>query len=426
MRIAYITAGAGGFYCGACSHDVTLARALLARGIDVRLIPLYTPLKLDRPEPPGTTRTFFGGVSVYLEQYVPPFRHVPRLLNRILAARPVLKLASRFGIRTKPEDLGPLTVSVLKGEHGRQAMELTELLDFLAAGPLPDVVTITNSFLSGIAPALKTRLGLPVVCAVQGEDSFVDAIPAPHGPRARDLMRSNARSIDLFVSPSEAYAARMAKFLDVPRDRIRVVRTGIDTACFPPARARPRIPFTVGYLSRIARDKGLDTLIEALRILVNEWKRDAHLCVAGQVAEHSFWTSVRAAVRRAGLSARFRYCEAPDLAGKLAFLHGCSVFAYPGRTPEPDAVAVMEAMATGLPVVVPRAGIFPEMIGLTAGVLVAPNEPADLADALAALMDDPDLADRLGAAGQAAIRKYYSSDAMAEEMASVYSALKKG
>jgi len=426
VRITYITAGAGGFYCGACSHDVTLARGLRARGIDVQLIPLYTPLKLDRPEPPGTTQTFFGGVSVYLEQYVPLFRHAPRLLNRLLAARPVLELASRFGITTKPEDLGPLTVSVLLGKHGRQARELADLLDFLAVVPAPDVVSITNSLLSGIAPALKARLGLPIVCTLQGEDSFIQAIPEPHGPRANDLMRSNARSIDLFVSPSETYAARMAKFLDVPADRIRVVRTGIDTACFPTAPARPRTPFTVGYLSRIVREKGLDTLVEALRILVNEHKRDAHLYVAGQVAERAFWSSVRAAVGRAGLSTRFHYCGGPDLAGKLAFLHRCNVFAYPGRTPEPDAVAVLEAMATGLPVVAPRAGAFPEMLALTAGVLVAPNEPADLADALAALMDDPDLANRLGAAGRAAIRKHYSSDTMAEEMASIYSAFKKG
>ena len=47
MRLAYIAAGAAGMYCGTCIHDNTLAATLKRRGVDVALIPTYTPLRTD-------------------------------------------------------------------------------------------------------------------------------------------------------------------------------------------------------------------------------------------------------------------------------------------------------------------------------------------------------------------------------------------
>src|SRR5690242_5415115 len=63
MRIAYITAGAAGMYCGSCLHDNTLAAALLAMGEDVILVPTYTPLRTDEPNV-SIDRVFFGGINV--------------------------------------------------------------------------------------------------------------------------------------------------------------------------------------------------------------------------------------------------------------------------------------------------------------------------------------------------------------------------
>ena len=73
MRIVYVTAGAGGMYCGACLHDNTLAAALIKAGADVLLVPTYTPLRTDE-EDVSQGRVFFGGVNVYLQQKLPLFR----------------------------------------------------------------------------------------------------------------------------------------------------------------------------------------------------------------------------------------------------------------------------------------------------------------------------------------------------------------
>ena len=65
MRVAYIAAGAAGMYCGSCIHDNTLATALLRRGVDITLLPTYTPLRTDEADI-SIDRVFYGGINVYL------------------------------------------------------------------------------------------------------------------------------------------------------------------------------------------------------------------------------------------------------------------------------------------------------------------------------------------------------------------------
>ncbi|MCZ6539665.1 MAG: glycosyltransferase family 1 protein, partial [Chloroflexi bacterium] len=50
MKVAYLTAGAGGMYCGSCMRDNTLAAALLRSGRDVVLIPIYSPIRTDEAD----------------------------------------------------------------------------------------------------------------------------------------------------------------------------------------------------------------------------------------------------------------------------------------------------------------------------------------------------------------------------------------
>ena len=70
-------------YCGSCLRDNALAAELVARGQDVTLLPLYTPLLSDEPNVSRST-VLFGGISVYLQQHAPLFRKMPRLVDRLL------------------------------------------------------------------------------------------------------------------------------------------------------------------------------------------------------------------------------------------------------------------------------------------------------------------------------------------------------
>jgi hypothetical protein len=136
MRIAYITAGAAGMFCGSCMRDNTLAGALHRLGHDALLVPTYMPIRTDE-EDFSQRRIFFGGLNVYLEQKFAFFRRTPWFVDRLLTFRPLLRWAARFAGKTRAEDLGDLTVSMLQGEHGRQSKEVDKLVAWLAGEARP-------------------------------------------------------------------------------------------------------------------------------------------------------------------------------------------------------------------------------------------------------------------------------------------------
>src|SRR5437879_12596611 len=138
MRIAYITAGAAGMYCGSCLHDNTLVAALTAQGHDALLIPTYTPIRTDEMDV-SQKRVFFGGINVYLQQKLRLFRWTPWFLDRLLDAPRLLRWVSRFAMKTDAHELGDLTVSMLQGEHGKQRKEVAKIVRWLATAVKPQV-----------------------------------------------------------------------------------------------------------------------------------------------------------------------------------------------------------------------------------------------------------------------------------------------
>ena len=120
-------------YCGGCFRDNALVTALRALGHDTLMLPLYLPLTLDEADQSAGTPIFFSGVNVYLEQKLPWFRRAPQWLHRALASPKLLGLLGGLAGRTRAEDVGELTVSMLRGEEGNQAREIAELVAWLKA-----------------------------------------------------------------------------------------------------------------------------------------------------------------------------------------------------------------------------------------------------------------------------------------------------
>src|SRR3954447_22926435 len=112
MKIAFVTAGAAGMYCGSCMKDNTLVAALNRLGHDALLIPTYTPIRTDE-EDVSQTRVFFGGINVFLQQQSWLFRHTPWLFDRLLDFPRLLRWVSPFAMKTRAEKLGGLTISML-------------------------------------------------------------------------------------------------------------------------------------------------------------------------------------------------------------------------------------------------------------------------------------------------------------------------
>src|SRR5262249_17205422 len=160
MRVAYITAGAAGMYCGSCLHDNTLVATLMAQDHDALLIPTYTPTRTDE-EDVSQKRVFLGGINVFLQQKLSLFRHTPWFLDRLLDAPRLLRWVSRFAVKTQAEELGELTLSMLRGEHGYQRKEVDKLAHWLSTEVKPDLVNLSNVLISGLIPEVKRLTRVP-------------------------------------------------------------------------------------------------------------------------------------------------------------------------------------------------------------------------------------------------------------------------
>src|SRR5690349_11485293 len=218
-------------YCGSCLRDNAMAIELLARGHDVLLLPVYTPTFTDEPNV-SRDHVVLGGISAYLEQYVPFFRKTPRWLDRLWDSKAVLSLASRRSLSTNPKLLGEMTVSVLKGEDGFQRKEIDKFVDWARAQAPPDVVNLPYTLLLSLAKPLKETLKAPILCTLQGEDLFLDGLQEPYRTESLNLIRDHLPHVDLFLSVSEYYAGFMPGYLGIPREKIRVVPLGINPQGF--------------------------------------------------------------------------------------------------------------------------------------------------------------------------------------------------
>ncbi|MDA1311853.1 MAG: glycosyltransferase family 4 protein [Acidobacteria bacterium] len=423
MKIAYITAGAGGTICGNCLRDNTLARAFIELGHDVQLIPTYTPIRTDERDVSGD-RVFIGGLRIYLQQVLPVTRRLPRSIGALLDRPNLLRWISKFAVNTQPEKLGALTVGVLEGESGPFRTELEPLVNWLSDWQ-PDVIHITNSMLSSLAPMFKRRIRAPVFCSLQGEDFFLSSLPSPYSDRAFALLPELARSVDVFISPSRDHAETMGPHLGLQPEGIPVVHPGIDLAGYEARHRRNPDEFVVGYLARVAPEKGLKSLAEAFGHLCagHDGGPRVRLRVAGWLsAEHRpFLAEVERQLLSSGIIEDYEYLGELDHEQKIAFLRSLDVLSVPTSYRAPKGLYVLEALACGVPVVQPRIGVFPELIDATGGgLLCEPGNPHDLANRLAQLMTHPAEADQMGTKGRHRVRAHFNSKRMAEQTLAVY------
>ena len=423
MRILTFTGGAGSMYCGSCLRDNALAAELLRRGHDVILSPVYTPTRTDEKNV-SADHVFFGGISVYLQQHFAVFRHTPRFVDRLWDSDWALRMATSRQIKVDAKSLGEMTVSMLRGERGYQAKEIAKLLDWLKTESRFDVINLPYSLLIGLVEPLKRALDVPVCVTLQGDDLFLDGLGEPYRSQAMSLIKDASAHVDAFLPVSQYYMNYMPGYLDVPRSKMRLATLGINLEGFSPRPVDRTGPFTVGYLARIAPEKGLHLLAEAyIELRSRPRTEDTRLIAAGYLAaEHQpYLDAVRERLRAAGLENEFIYRGELDRAHKVSFLHEMDVLSVPTTYREPKGMFVFEAMACGVPVVEPRHGAFPEIIERTGGGLVVePDDPVALADGILTLRSDSGLAESMSKAGVAGVRHHYTVARMAEQVEAVY------
>jgi len=422
VRILSITAGAAGMYCGSCFRDNALAAELLARGHDVTLLPLYTPTRTDERNV-SARRVHFGGISVYLQQHSSLFRRTPRLLDRLWDAPSVIRAFTGRAASTDARLLGGLTVSMLQGRDGVLRKEFDKLTDWILDEPLPDVINLPNSLLIGLAAPLRQAVSRPVCCTLQGEELFLNGLVAPYRDRALAMIRDQVHHVDRFIAVSEYCAAFMADFLAIPASQIDVVPLGIPLDGYE-RRREARDEFRIGYFARVAPEKGLHVLADAyIRLRRRTGRAPIRFEAAGHLASSNaaYLDDVRRTLDRAGLSGEFAYRGELDRPGKLAFLRDLDVLSVPATYDEPKGMFVLEAMASGVPVVQPRRGGFTEIVERTGGgLLVSPDDAGALAEGIYALWSDREHARVLGDRAYDGVRAHYTIGQSADRLLDVY------
>src|SRR5712692_3828147 len=233
---------------------------------------------------------------------------------------------------------------MLRGEQGFERTEIRKLTSWLRSEAPPDIVTLPNSLLIGLAQPIRGAVGRPVCCTLQGEDLFLSQLQEPYRTSSLELIRANIEHVDGFVAVSEYYAEFMGRYLGIPGHKMHVVPLGVNlTGYSPDLRLRGNC-FTVGYFARVAPEKGLHVLVETYLRLRRETEfSGATLEVAGYLApEHrEYLRGIERRMRDAGLAHEFHYRGVLDRLQKIDFLRKLDVLCVPSTYDEPKGIFLL-------------------------------------------------------------------------------------
>jgi glycosyltransferase involved in cell wall biosynthesis len=248
--------------------------------------------------------------------------------------------------------------------------------------------------------------GVPVRIANRREIVTGDKSPAKL--RTQRLAYRAAHAV---VANSSAAREQLARE-GVPLDRVRLIANGLDTRRFVPASPRPDIRRIV-MVANLRPEKGQDTLLAAAPRILARYP-DASFTFVGDGPRRE---ALETLTRALGITDRVRFMgESRDVARILA---EHDLFVLPSRS-EAFPNALIEAMATALPVVATDVGGIPEVVRPGSGLLVRPDDERALADAVLALMDDPAAAAALGRAARTDVERHYTIDRMVERFEQLY------
>lgn len=398
-------------------RDNALAREFISMGHEAHLVPMYLPLQLDENRVDKSTPVFFGGINVYLQQKYGVFRKLPRWVDRLFNGRRLLRAVAKRSHLTSAKEQGELTCLMLRLEESHLGKEVDKLVEWLERDGKPDVIILSNALLAGLIGELSRRLEVPVVCTFQGEDSFLDGLPNPWCDTAWKEMALRVRDADALFSPSQFYAKVMEERLGLEADSIEVIPNGVDLSGYEvKGKCEGK---RIGFLARMCHSKGLGLLVDAF-IRLND--PSLELAIAGTMGggDDVYVTGLKEKLKKAGLNGCVKWFPDLDREAKVDFLRSLSVFSVPVIYPEAFGLYLVEAMACGVPVVMPDASAFPEIVDQAGcGVLVARDSVDDLARGIQELLDDPDR-ELIGKKGRRAVEERYHVGAMAANFEKVF------
>ena len=416
MHLAIITAGGAGMFCGSCMHDNTWARALHRAGVEVSLIPLYTPIRVDE-ENQTSSPIFFGGINTYLNDHYSFWRWLPRFLTRWLDSPSIIDRATRRGISNNAAELGSMTATMLCAVRAdridKPVMNWPNSLPNFGRMSFVSAIRYSAEFFARCVNDIKVRF----IASFKETMFLLDVTDGTVSHRSDDtadgIDRPNLTATLFTVNSTEITWLR---YLNLAPEKFIELPLAIDCSKHD-GQPRQEVgrPPTVGYFARICPEKGLDLLVQSVLKLKQEIP-EVRLRAGGYLGSQnqSYFENVRQLAEPLGDA--FEYIGSPSThAEKVAFYKSIDVFCVPARFQEPKGLYVLEAWANGLPVVLPDHAAFPELIESTGGGLLAQRDsPASIAESLQNVLANQSLRTSLAAAGYQGVRQKHDLGSLAE------------
>jgi len=428
MNIVQIIPGSGGsFYCGNCMRDSKFVDALRKEGHQVVKVPMYLPLFSDEHDL-GDVPVFYGAISIYLKQLFPIFRKAPQWFDNLLNSKPMLKLAASMAGSTNATGLDEMTISMLLGEEGKQKEELERMVDWIAEHLQPDVVHISNALLLGLARRIREKIGVPVICSLQDEDVWVDVMK----PQSRDLvwklMHEKSADVDAFIAVSHYYGHVMKERMKIPDEKIFPIYLGVDPDEYEyiPSTKKER---TIGYISRMCPENGFDIVVDAFILLKKKPEySDVRLIVTGgsTAADTKYIKMLKRRIDRAGLHNEVEFHDEFEGSHRIGFFRKVAIGSVPVRNGEAFGMYLPELMASGIPIIQPALGAFPEIVQVSGGGLVyAPNTPEVLCTTWEKVLSDSENLATLSQKARKGVETRFNIYDHAREIIDVYNRMKE-
>ncbi|MFC2151733.1 glycosyltransferase family 4 protein [Bacteroidota bacterium] len=424
MKIINIVPGFGGtFYCGNCLRDSAFTRSLKKTGHDAITLPLYLPLSSVNNFSEDGIPVFYGAVNIYLEQKFKFLRHMPQWLHNFLNSPAILKYASKKSESTRASGLEEMTISMLKGADGYQKEELDHLIDFLKHHEKPDIIHLSNALLMGLAGKIREELKIPVICSLQDEDVWIDAMNDFYREKLWKLMCEKSKDIDAFVAVSQFFADKMQKNMCIPDEKLHIVPIGVDPDAYNFS-SPVQNPKVIGFLSRRNKSNGFEVLIDAFIKLKQKTEfKDILLKVTGGKTsdDDKFIKKQMKKLKQEGFENDIEFIDDFRTESLSNFFNQLTVLSVPVLKGEAFGMYQLESLAAGVPIVQPALAAFPEIVKETqGGAVFESNTPSALASKLAEVLSNTEKLKEFSINGRKSVVNKYNTDVTTQQMLKIY------
>ena len=268
---------------------------------------------------------------------------------------------------------------------------------------------------------LPSRLwGIPLVLHLHG--GYLDTLYAKRSAVFQWLMRFSFSQAARAIVLSEGFRVKFAGLVEA--DRVRVVYNGIPPTLYDACKkidrsARGSMPRTVLFLGGLIESKGFFDLLRAIPLVLQE-TTDVRFVFVG---DKSFPEARRAMdwVHEQSLDPYVSFLGTRSGNDKIRIFQESDIFAFPTWYPlEGQPVAIIEAMAAGLPVLTTRHATIPDMLGEDGATYVSKQDPGDIAAKLLLLLSDEALRKCMGQKNQDRFLQHHTADRFAAGVVRVF------